>query len=124
MGALPLAGGVVANYMLRKQVFNKFLPTTTMGWQSYAAEGVGAGLLAMVPRFGRQMFIGALSAMILRAISPYLGMGQMMAGTGDYLEDYYGEGMDGVNDYLQDYEQVGEGSEPVGSVDAGFDSLF
>lgn len=90
MGALPVAGGVVAGQLVRRQIAS-FFPAVATGLPSYAAGLAGAGLLLFVPKYGKQLFAGAVLGEVLRLGNTMLPANMQipgLSGTGDFLQDF------------------------------------
>jgi hypothetical protein len=69
--AVPLAGGVLLNFLASSFVSSKF-SMVSKGIPSYIA-GIGlAGLSGLVPKYGPKLFAGGLTFQILRAINSVL----------------------------------------------------
>lgn len=110
IGAAPVALGVVAGMLVRKQIAKFFAPAGS-GMLSYVAGLAGAGLLSMVPRFGPKLFGGAVLGEVLRfgnSVLPSAYQIPGLSGMGDYM---MGDYMQGMGDYMQGIgDYIGEGT--------------
>jgi len=108
MNALPIAGGVVVGQLVRRQI-GSFLPAVSSGLPSYAAGLAGAGLMLIIPKYGRQLFAGAVLGEVLRFGNSMLPASMQipgLSGAGDFLQDFL-QGSD--EDYTGLSDWYGEG---------------
>lgn len=107
-GVLPLAGGAFANFALREAISRRF-PVVAKGLASYGVGLAGAGAMLLIPRVGAQMFAGAVTEEILRAVTEYALPNIKLLG--EYLTE---QGMSGLGELLSP-------DTPTVGMDAGFD---
>ncbi len=63
---LQFGAGALAGLVIRTKVINRFLPSTSTGWQSYLAGFATAIPLLMVPKYGKRLAVGAVGAELIR----------------------------------------------------------
>jgi len=103
LGVLPIGAGAFAGFWVRNKVADAIVSrggsaatwTAPKSLGSYAVGLGTAGLMLLIPRFGRQMFTGALTVEVLRAANDFLLPEQYKFRLlGDYLESQSMSGMD------------------------------
>jgi len=106
------AVGIIANRLLVSQL-TKFFPSAASGPLSFVAEGLGAGILLAIPKYGTALAGGAGTALALRGLTTYVTPSLGLRGLADddgepsYLNDYETSGQ--LNDYetgMNDYQSV------------------
>ena len=130
--AAPVAVGIVANYYLRSKVA-AFLPASI---SSKVSTGLGSnvlglatgGAMLLVPKYGRQLFAGAVTGEVLRLLNTYVMKGGFnLAGLLGLSENSYDDDGDGMSDFetvreamagIDDYEESMSDFETVGGAKA------
>lgn len=69
--ALPIAGGILANFLAQSFVSSRF-PSVSSGIASYGVGIALAGVSGLVPKYGPKLFVGGMAFQVLRVINSFL----------------------------------------------------
>ncbi len=120
MNILPVAGGAFANHWVRGQIASR-VPQVATGIASYGVGIATAGAMLFVPKYGRQLFTGALLEEVMRATSEYFPslrshlMG--LLGMNDYFDTNTPIGMGRTGDYFDTNTPIIQGGQIEGMSD-------